>query len=512
MSLAESLAEPIGNSGITAAATAAELAAALQLGALTAAAVAAFYQARIGRLDDDLRAVIAVSPDLAAQAASSDARRASGQSLGPLDGIPVLVKDNISVAGQPVTAGSLAMAAATGPDAFLVRSLRAAGAIILGKANLSEWANFRSEASSSGWSSVRGQTANPHGRGRNPSGSSSGSAAAVAAGLAPLAIGSETDGSIVSPSSCCGVVGIKPTLGLVSRSGIIPITAAQDTAGPMTRTVADAAALLTVLAGYDDADPATDQAAGHVTDYAAFLDPAALDGARIGIWRAGSKEASARTVAVLDAAIAAMRAGGATIIDPVELADADKIEEPEFAAMTLEFKHDLNAFLPLLDGDHPGTLAELIAFNQGNEGVVLALFGQELFLAAEATSGDLADATYRQQRADALRLARDGLDGALTGHALDAIVSLTTGPAALIDHLLGDFGGFGTSGPAAVAGYPSISVPAGAVSGLPVGISFTGAAWSEPKLIALAHAFEGARDASSPAANPCASLLRLAIP
>jgi amidase len=499
MSLAESLAEPIGNSGITAAATAAELAAALQRGALTAAAVAAFYQDRIGRLDEDLRAVIAVSPDVAAQAASSDARRARRQSLGPLDGIPVLVKDNISVAGLPVTAGSLAMAAATGPEAFLVRRLRAAGAVILGKANLSEWANFRSEASSSGWSSVRGQTENPHGKGRNPSGSSSGSAAAVAAGLAPLAIGSETDGSIVSPSSCCGVVGIKPTLGLVSRTGIIPITAAQDTAGPMTRTVADAAALLTVLAGSDDADPATEQAAGHGCDYAAFLDAAGLHGARIGIWRAGAKEASARTVAVLDAAIAVMLASGATIIDPVDLADADKIEEPEFAAMTLEFKHDLNAFLPLLDGDHPGTLAELIAFNKGNEGLVLALFGQELFEAAEATSGDLADATYRQQRADALRLARDGLDAALTGDALDAIVSLTTGPAALIDHLLGDFGGFGTSGPAAVAGYPSIAVPAGAVSGLPVGISFTGPAWTEPRLIALAHAFEVARDASNQA-------------
>jgi amidase len=442
-----------------------------------------------------------VSPDLAAQAASSDARRASGQPLGPLDGIPVLVKDNIAVAGQPVTAGSLAMAAATGPDAFLVRRLRAAGAVILGKANLSEWANFRSDPSSSGLSTVRGQTVNPHGKGRNPSGSSSGSAAAVAGGLAPLAIGSETDGSIVSPSSCCGVVGIKPTLGLVSRTGIIPISAAQDTAGPMTRTVADAAALLTVLAGYDDADLATEQAAGHATDYAAFLDPAALEGARIGIWRAGAKEASGRVVAVLDAAIAAMRASGVTIVDPVELADADKIEEPELAAMMFEFKHDLNAFLPLLGGDHPATLAELIAFHKGNEGLMLAQFGQELFEAAEATSGDLADATYRQQRADALRLARGGLDAALTGNALDAIVSLTTAPAALIDHLLGDSPAFGTSGPAAVAGYPSITVPAGSVSGLPVGISFTGPAWSEPKLIALAHAFEVARDGGSPASR-----------
>jgi amidase len=493
MSLAESLAETIGTSGLTAAATAAELAQALTAGTLTAADAAAFYQARIAALDHDLRAVIAVSPDLAEQAARSDQRRASGQAIGPLDGIPVLVKDNIAVAGQPVTAGSVAMAAATAPDAFLVTRLRAAGAVILGKANLSEWANFRSHPSSSGWSSLRGQTANPHGRGRNPSGSSSGSGAAVAAGLAPLAVGTETDGSIVSPSSCCGVVGIKPTLGLVSRSGIIPITAAQDTAGPMTRTVADAAALLTVLAGRDDADQATEPAAAHAADYAAFLDPAGLAGARIGIWRDAGKDASGRTTAVLDAAIAAMRASGATIIDPVELPGADKIDEPEIAAMLLEFKHDLNAFLPQLAGDHPATLAELIAFHNGNEGLMLAQFGHELFLEAEATSGDLADADYRQHRAEALRLARDGLDAALSGSRLDAIVSLTTGPAQLTDPILGDPEAFGSSSPAAVAGYPSISVPAGAVSDLPVGISFTGPPWTEPSLIGYAHAFEQAR-------------------
>ncbi len=493
MSLAESLAETIGTSGLTAAATAAELTAALTAGTLTAAAAAAFYRARIGSLDHDLRAVIAVSPDLAEQAARSDQRRRSGRPLGPLDGIPVLVKDNIAVTGQPVTAGSAAMAAATAPDAFLVTRLRAAGAVILGKANLSEWANFRSHPSSSGWSSLRGQTANPHGRGRNPSGSSSGSAAAVAAGLAPLAIGTETDGSIVSPSSCCGVVGIKPTLGLVSRSGIIPISAAQDTAGPMTRTVADAAALLTVLAGRDDADQATEPAAAHAADYAGFLDPAGLAGTRIGIWRDGAKEATGRITAVLEAAIATMRGGGATIIDPVELPGADKIDEPETAAMFVEFKHDLNAFLPQLAGDHPATLAELIAFHNGNEGLMLAQFGHELFLEAEATSGDLADAGYRQHRADALRLARDGLDAALTGSQLDAIVSLTTSPAHLTDPILGDPEAFGSSSPAAVAGYPSISVPAGAVGGLPVGISFTGPAWAEPKLIAIAHAFEQSR-------------------
>ena len=362
--------------------------------------------------------------------------------------------------------------------------------MILGKANLSEWANFRSRPSSSGLSTLGGQAVNPHGAGRSPSGSSSGSAVAAAAGLAPIAVGTETDGSIVSPAAACGVVGLKPTVGLISRSGIVPISAVQDTAGPMAASVADAAVLLTVLAGHDGGDPATGRAAAEACDYAAFLRPDALDGARIGVWRVGSHEAGAATAAVLDSAIARLRDRGAHIVDPVQLADADKIEEPEFAALTHEFKHDINAYLAGLGGDHPADLAGLISFNTRNAAAVLSHFGQELFEAAQATSGDLADPGYLQARAAAAQIARSGLDAALTGDRLDAVIALTGHPAWLTDHVLGDYHAWGTSSPAAVAGYPAITVPAGRVSGLPVGLSFMGPAWSEPQLIALAHSFE----------------------
>jgi amidase len=491
MSLTESLAQNVGRTGISAgAATARNLSQALAAGTLTAAELTDFYLARIERLNPAVRAVITVGHDAAAEAAASDARRLARAALGPLDGIPVLIKDNIGAVGLPATAGSPALQHAAAADAFLVGRLRAAGAVILGKANLSEWANFRSRPSSSGLSTLGGQAVNPHGTGRSPSGSSSGSAVAVAAGLAPAAVGSETDGSIVSPAGSCGVVGIKPTLGLVSRTGIVPISAAQDTAGPMTRTVADAAVLLTAMAGPDPADPATEAAAGHATDYATFLDPAALDGARLGVWRAGSAPADAATVAILEAALATMRGQGAQIIDPVELADAEKLAEPEFAALTHEFKHDINAYLASLDGDHPADLAGLIAFNNRNAAEVLNHFGQELFEAAEATSGDLGEADYVEARSAASRIARSGLDAALGDFNLDAVIALTGHPAWLTDHVLGDYHGWGTSGPAAVSGYPSISVPAGLVSGLPVGLSFIGPAWSEPRLIALAHAFE----------------------
>jgi amidase len=491
MSLTESLAQNVGRTGISAgAATARNLSQELAAGTLTAAELTDFYLARIDRLNPGVRAVITVGHDAAAEAAASDARRLAGAVLGPLDGIPVLIKDNIAAAGLPATAGSPALQHAAAGDAFLVGRLRAAGAVILGKANLSEWANFRSRPSSSGLSTLGGQAVNPHGTGRSPSGSSSGSAVAVAAGLAPAAVGSETDGSIVSPAGACGVVGIKPTLGLVSRTGIVPISAAQDTAGPMTRTVADAAVLLTVMAGPDPADPATEDAAGHATDYATFLDPAALDGARLGVWRAGSAPADAATVAILEAALATMRGQGAQIIDPVELADSEKMAEPEFAALTHEFKHDINAYLAALDGDHPADLAGLIAFNNRNAAEVLNHFGQELFESAEATSGDLGDADYAEARSTASRIARSGLDAAFGDYNLDAVIALTGHPAWLTDHVLGDYHGWGTSGPAAVSGYPSISVPAGLVSGLPVGLSFVGPAWSEPRLIALAHAFE----------------------
>jgi amidase len=491
MSLAESLADTIGTTGIDAGnVTVARLAAALGDGSLTAGDLTAFYLARIGRLNSRLHAVITVSEEAAGEAAASAQRRSRGAALGPLDGIPVLIKDNVSAAGMPATAGSPALSAAAATDAFLVGRLRAAGAVILGKANLSEWANFRSQPSSSGLSALGGQAENPHGTGRSPSGSSSGSAVAVAAGLAPLAVGTETDGSIVSPAGACGVVGIKPTLGLISRSGIVPISAAQDTAGPMTRTVADAAVLLTAMAGADPTDQATASAGEHACDYSAFLDDGALAGARIGVWRDGSRAAGAATAAVLEAAVARLREQGAVLTDPVQLTDIGKLGEPEFAALTHEFKHDINAYLADLGGDHPADLAGLIEFSTGNEVARRNHFGLELFEAAEATSGDLADPDYLELRGAADGIARTALEGALIGDRLDAIVALTGHPAWLIDHVLGDYEAWGSSSPAAVAGFPSITVPAGLVSGLPVGLSFIGPAWSEPRLIALAHAFE----------------------
>jgi amidase len=491
MSLTESLAETIGTTGITAgAATAARLAEALAAGEVTGADLKAFYLTRIDRLNHGLRAVITVSQTAAEEAAASDKRRAQAAPLGPLDGIPILIKDNVSVAGMPATAGSPALQHAAAHDAFLVTRLRQAGAVILGKANLSEWANFRSRPSSSGLSTLGGQAVNPHGTGRSPSGSSSGSAIGVAARLSPIAVGTETDGSIVSPAGACGVVGIKPTLGLVSRSGVVPISGAQDTAGPMASTVADAAMLLTVLAGRDESDLATARAGAEACDYAAFLQADALDDARIGVWRDGSREADAATAAVLEAAIARLRDRGAHIIEPVQVPEADKINEPEFAALTHEFKHDINAYLASLDGEHPADLAGLIEFNERNGAVVLSHFGQELFEAAQETSGDLADASYREARAAATRMARAGLDAALVSDKLDAVIALTGHPAWLTDHVLGDYHYWGTSSPAAVSGYPAITVPAGQVGGLPVGLTFMGPAWSEPRLIALAHSFE----------------------
>jgi amidase len=512
MSVSDHLDGMIGDSGIgTRGATVAGLQRALSSGSLTSAGLTAFYLDRIERLNPDLHAVISVSPHAAADAAGSDAARARGASRGPLEGIPVLIKDNIAVAGRPATAGSPALADAESGDAFLVARLRAAGAVILGKANLSEWANFRSPHSTSGWSTLGGQAVNPHGTGRNPSGSSSGSAVALAAALAPLAVGTETDGSIVSPSSACGVVGLKPTVGLISRSGIVPISAAQDTAGPMARCVADAAALLGGMAGPDDADPGTVQpgspatgasgvagasratGASGVADYTMFLDPDAAAGARLGVWRDGSAKAGPATTAVLDAAVARLRARGAEIIDPVQLPDTDKISEPEFAALLNEFRHDLDAYLGALGGEHPASLADLIRFNDHHRDQVLVHFGQEWFEQAAATSGSLADPEYLAARGEARRLAAAALDGALGGHRLDAVIALTSSPAWLTDHILGDRDAFGTSTPCAVSGYPAISVPAGLVSGLPVGVTFMGPPWSEPRLIALAHSFEQSR-------------------
>ncbi len=498
--------ESIGQSGVdTASVTVTGLTEAMRSGRLTAAELTRFYLSRIERLNGGLGAVISASSDAVAQATAIDAARAGGAAgaggaaQGPLAGIPVLIKDNIAAAGSPATAGSPALLGAEAKDAFLVSRLRAAGAIILGKANLSEWANFRSTLSTSGWSTLGGQAVNPHGPGRNPSGSSSGSAVSIAAGLAPLTIGTETDGSIISPSNNCGIVGLKPTLGLVSRTGIVPISSAQDTAGPMTRCVADAAALLGAIAGLDPADPATDDTpepgereSAVYADYTQFLDPAALGGARIGIWRDGAADAVPAAAALLDRVVALLGEHGAEVVDPVELAKADEISKPEFAALTFEFKDDLNSYLAGLGGEHPRSLSELISFNIRHEDRVLTRFGQEIFDLAEKTSGRL-DPDWRQARAEARVLARGALDRVLAEHRLDAVLTLAGNPAWLTDYVLGDHVTFGTSSPAAVSGYPSITVPAGTVSGLPVGILFMGPAWSEPRLLALAYAFEQVR-------------------
>lgn len=495
MTFTESPGETIAASGIgTAEATVSRLAEAMASGRLTSASLVRYYLDRIERYNPALRAVISVCADAAEQAAAVDEARASGTELGPLAGIPILIKDNISVTGSAATAGSPALLGASAPEAFLVSGLRAANAVIVGKANLSEWANFRSTHSSSGWSALGGQAVNPHGTGRNPSGSSSGSAVAVAARLAPLAVGTETDGSIISPAHACGIVGIKPTLGLISRTGIVPISAEQDTAGPMAATVADAAVLLGALAGPDQADPATGLAADYAEPggYARYLDAGSLAGARIGVWRDGSARAVPAAAAVLDEAVSLLRSRGAEVVDPVEMKDADEIGGPEMTALQHEFKSDLDGYLAALDGEHPRSLAELIAYNSLHADRVLVHFGQEIFEQAQATRGR-SDPDWLPARERARTLARSALDGALGGQRLDAVLALSGNPAWLTDHVLGDSFGFGTSSPAAVAGYPLITVPAGTVSGLPVGISLTGPAWSEPRLIALAYAFEQAR-------------------
>jgi len=487
----------------------ADLQAAMNSGELSSTELTSFYLQRIDRLNPALHAVITVNLNAAAEAAASDQARAANGPRGDLDGIPVLIKDNIQVAGMPTTAGSPALLSAEPGDAFLVSRLREAGAVIIGKANLSEWANFRSTHSTSGWSTLGGQTANPYALDRNPSGSSSGSAAGVAAALAPVAVGTETDGSIVCPASACGIVGIKPTNGLVSRQGIVPISPVQDTAGPMAVSVGDAAALLSVLAAADPEDPvapADDDLAERAwvatvrASYSDALDPAALDGARLGIWRDASAPAGAATTAVLDMAVAKLRSLGAVLVDPVALPDTGKIAEPEFTALRHEFKYGINAYLSYLGGfgfagSLPQTLAELIDFNKRNADLVLSRFGQELFEQAEATSGDLTDRDYLSARREATRLARAAISAPVAEHEIEAIVALTANPACLTDYVLGDHDVFHTSGPAAVAGCPSITVPFGYVSGLPVGVSFFGPRWTEPRLIALAYALEQATQA-----------------
>ena len=476
--------------------TVAELQAGLGSGRFTAVGLAEQYLARIAEVDaagPRVNAVIERNPDALAIAARLDAEREAGRVRGPLHGIPVLLKDNVDTADRMRTsAGSLALAESIAPrDAFIAERLRAAGAVILGKTNLSEWANFRSTRSSSGWSGRGGQTRNPYALDRNPSGSSSGSAVAAAANLAAITVGTETDGSIVSPASICGVVGLKPTVGLVSRAGIIPISHSQDTAGPITRTVADAAALLGVLAGPDPRDGATAAGRGKGrADYTRALSPDGLRGARIGVAR-NHFGFNDRVDRVMDEAIAAMRAAGAVIVDPANVATAGKFDDSEFEVLLYEFKAGVNAYLASLGARAPHrSLADLIAFNERNRAREMPYFGQELFVRAQQ-KGPLTDPAYTAAVAKNRRLARrEGLDATLARHRLDAIVAPTNNPAWPTDLANGDHFTGGSSSPAAVAGYPSITVPAGFVLGLPVGISFTGAAWSEPTLLRLASGFE----------------------
>lgn len=478
-----------------------ELRKGMESGLYTSWALTQKYLERIDALDRKgpaLRHVIETNPDALDAAAALDAERKEKGPRGPLHGVPVLVKDNIDTAGRmTTTAGSFALeghVAAT--DAFLVARLRAAGAVLLGKANLSEWANFRSSNSSSGWSARGGQGKNPFALDRSPSGSSSGSAGAVCANYCAAAVGTETDGSIVSPSSSCGIVGIKPTVGLVSRSGVIPISSTQDTAGPMARTVADAAALLGAMVGVDPEDGATARSEGRFeTDYTKFLAPDGLKGARVGVLRSARIGPRRHTGAVLDKAVEAMKSVGAEVIDPVEVATAGRFGGAEFQVMLYEFKAGVNAYLSRLGPGAPvHSLEELIAFNEKHADREMPYFGQEVFLQSQAKGG-LDSAEYQKAVETSRTLSRQGLDSVLDAHRLDALVALTTGPAGLVDLIHGDHGGGGSSSLCAASGYPHITVPGGYVFGLPLGISFMGRAFAEGTLIRLAYAFEQATKA-----------------
>ncbi|MGH2485014.1 MAG: amidase, partial [Ktedonobacterales bacterium] len=478
---------------------------AMETGELTARRLTEMYLDRIQGLDvggPTLRAIIETNPEALAIADALDRERAAGSTRGPLHGVPILLKDNIDTAdAMRTTAGSLALLDSRPErDAFVAERLRAAGAVLLGKANMSEWANFRSTHSSSGWSARGGQAVNPYSLDRSTSGSSSGSASAVAANLAAASLGTETDGSILSPASVNGVVGIKPTVGLTSRAGVVPIAHSQDTVGPFGRTVADAAALLSVIAGADPRDPATQASAGRAQpDYTRFLDAGALRGARLGIPREVYFGYSDKTDAVIEAAIEALRAAGAVIVDPANIPTAKQMgaSESELTVLLFEIKADMAAYLATRVGANPPrSLADLIAFNEAHAGEEMPFFGQEHFLQAREKGG-LDDAGYLAALAENQRLARaEGIDAVIAEHQLDALVMPTGSPAWKIDHINGDHhGSDASSQPAALAGYPAISVPAGEVHGLPVGLTFMGTAFSEPKLIALAYAFEQATHA-----------------
>ncbi|QWN19649.1 amidase [Xanthomonas citri] len=444
--------------------------------------------ASIDRAGPRLNAVIELNPQAEADARALDAERKAGHVRGPLHGIPVLLKDNIDALPMVNSAGSLALAEfRPDRDAFVVQRLRAAGAVILGKTNLSEWANFRSTQSSSGWSGRGGLTRNPYALDRNPCGSSAGTGAAIAASLATVGIGTETDGSITCPASVNGLVGLKPTVGLVSRDGIIPISTSQDTAGPMTRSVADAAAVLQAIAAPDPQDPATAKAPAASADYLAHLKPDSLRGARLGLLRNPLREDPA-IAAALDRAVQTLRAAGATVVEAALVTDG-KWDAAEQMVLLVEFKAGLNAYL---QNHHApvSTLQQLIAFNRNHAQREMPYFGQELFEQAQAAPG-LDDAGYLSARANAKRLAGpEGIDAALKADRLDALIVPTTGAAWTTTLGKGDsFPGAGY-GAAAVAGYPSLSVPMGQAQGVPLGLLFMGTAWSEPRLIELAYAYE----------------------
>ena len=476
------------------AATIPQLQAAMNRHRLTSVQLVQFYVQRIKKLNPILHAVITVNPRALALARAADRARRAGDRR-PMLGIPVLVKDNVNTTGMPNTAGSWALAGSTPSDAFIIGRLKAAGAIILAKANLSEWANFRSAPSSSGWTGIGGQTNMAYVLDRNPCGSSSGTGVGVSADLATVGVGTETDGSIVCPSGVNGIVGIKPTVGLISRAGVIPLSAEQDTAGPMTRNVTDAAVVLGAMTGIDANDPATAAQAGHAfTNYTQFLDANALDGARIGVWREGAYDPTTNpdVHAILNATITALEAQGATIVDNTRIPIEDAYE-PEFAALLCEFKDDIAGYLgTYTSAGYPKTLADLIDFNNDHpelEGPWNSL----LFEWAEDTGGR-ADPACTEAREAANAIARAAITDVMTANHLDAIISPTNGPVWKTDPVNGDdFAGFaGSSSPSAISGWASITIPAGYAGPLPVGVSFIGERWDEPKLIGYAYDLEQA--------------------
>jgi len=481
--------------------TISELQEGMKSGKFTARSLVEKYLGRIDDIDKRgpaVNAIIELNPDAPHIADALDQERKAKGPRGPMHGIPVLIKDNIDTAdGMMTTAGSLALAGSKpAKDSFVAQRLRAAGAVILGKTNLSEWANIRSSHSTSGWSGRGGLTRNPYALDRNPCGSSSGTGAGISANLAAAGIGTETDGSIVCPASSNGLVGIKPTVGLVGRSGIVPISHSQDTAGPMCRTVRDAAILLGALAGADPEDSATAASSGKsLTDYAQFCDPNGLKGARIGAARKyfGFNEA---VDALMEQALDVMKKQGATLVDPADIETFGKFDDSELTVFMYELKADLNAYLARLGPSAPvRTLKDVIDFNERNREKEMPYFGQDLFLKAEA-KGPLTEKEYLDALARNRQLARtEGIDALMDKHHLDAIVAPTGGPAWVTDLLNGDHSTGGSSNAAAVAGYPNINVTAGSLSGLPVGISFFGRAWSEPTLIKLAYSFEQATKA-----------------